>query len=73
LIASRRRISDNTLVDSLTVISMERMHFTGSSKNDTITGGSKNSILVGWRRQRRPARRIIEPGGAALDRRRTGC
>jgi Ca2+-binding RTX toxin-like protein len=45
--ASRRRISDNALVDSVTVISMERLHFTGSSKNDTITGGPKGNILLG--------------------------
>lgn len=47
VMASRRRISDNTVVDSLTVSSMERLHFTGSSKNDSITGGPKGNILLG--------------------------
>jgi Ca2+-binding RTX toxin-like protein len=45
--ATRRRISNNALVDSVTVSSMERLHFTGSSKNDTITGGIKGNILLG--------------------------
>jgi Ca2+-binding RTX toxin-like protein len=45
--ATRRRISDNVLVDSVTVSSMERLHFTGSSKNDNITGGPKGNILLG--------------------------
>lgn len=45
--ASRRRISDNVVVDSVTVSSMERLHFTGSSKNDNITGGPKGNILLG--------------------------
>ena len=42
----RRRISDGALLDQINIASFERLHFTGSSKNDAAYGTGGDDIIL---------------------------